>query len=60
MSMAYFQALNISLRDYMSKELSRTSLGDVLQGLNVTSSELVNGAKKECENPLTTLTHGHK
>ena len=44
----------------MSKELSRTSLGDVLQGLNVTSSELVNGAKKECENPLTTLTHGHK
>ena len=60
MSMAYFQALNISLRDYMSKELSRTSLGDVLQGLNVTSSELVNGTKKECENPLTTLTHGHK
>ena len=27
-----------------------------MQGLDVTSGELVNGARKECENPLTYQT----
>ena len=40
----------------MSKELSRDeglAWGMVLQNLNVTSGKLVNGARKECKNPLT-------
>ena len=45
----------------MSKKLSRDErLGweVLLQGLDVTSSKLVNGARKECKNPLTgVLTH---
>jgi hypothetical protein len=36
----------------MAKRLTQEVL---LQGLDVTSDELVNGTRKECENPLTKL-----
>ena len=55
-SRAYFQALNIIFEGLYIKgafQGSRTSLGGVLQGLDVTSDELVNEARKECEIPLT-------
>ena len=44
---------------HMSKKISRDeelAWEVFLQGLDVTSSELVNGARKECENPLTLYT----
>ena len=44
------------LRDYTSKEISRDeglAWEVFLQGLDVTSSELVDGAMKECKNPST-------
>jgi hypothetical protein len=40
----------------MSKEMSRDeelTWEGFMQGLDVTSGELVDGARKECENPLT-------
>ena len=42
--------------NYTSKELSNDeglAWEVFLQGLDVTSSELINGARKECENPFT-------
>jgi hypothetical protein len=41
----------------MSKEMSRDeelAWEVFMQGLDVTSNKLVHGARKECENPLTT------
>ena len=58
--MAHFQGFHENPGGLYIKrtfQKSRTSLGGVLQGLDVTSGELFNGARKECQNPLTLTTY---
>jgi len=49
------------LRYYTSNEISRDeelAWEFLLQGLDVTTGELVNEARKQCENPLTNIIGG--